>query len=134
MQLENVLVCAASGNNYQEKSGRKTLPASCPDVVSVAGFIKTNGRHERLTATNYWNDLIISAPAEFPTEKLSRHFNRHIDPQGSSHACAFISGLMALHWSSDPGNPYRDKAFEFLAKARGTPYKFISKNMIESIV
>lgn len=122
---DNILVCAASGNDYLENSKKIILPAACENVVSVAGFIKVNGQYQRLISTNYWSEISISAPAEFPSENLSLLFNRHIEIQGSSHACAFMSGFMALLWSADPSP---SKAIrEILHGMVIDNYKFLSR-------
>jgi subtilisin family serine protease len=96
LAYQNVLVCAAVGNDFWSDLSKAPLPASIGDVISVDGMMKLNGSYVRLLSSNYWPGITLTAPADFPVESFTQQFSRKLEPQGSSHACAFTTGIMAL--------------------------------------
>lgn len=89
---KNSIVISAVGNTDWEN---KTIPASLDKVISCAGLRKGNNNYHRL-GSNYWAEIKITTPAEFPVSDLEEIFNQHIPSQGSSHACAYTAGLVSL--------------------------------------
>lgn len=99
-----VIFTAAAGND----AGEETIPASLNNVISCSGIRKENGSYIPYGLANYWDDILINAPCEFPADHLSSLFNnRSIGYQGTSHACAFITGLSALILSYGRSNNRR---------------------------
>jgi subtilisin family serine protease len=92
-EIYNVVFTAAVGN--APFTGFKTIPASLDNVVSCAGLRNENGQIVKLSST-YWENITINSPAEYPVNHLTRLFNDEVHPQGTSHACAFTSGLISL--------------------------------------
>jgi subtilisin family serine protease len=75
----------------------QTIPASLENVISVAGLRMEDGIFVRL-GSNYWPDIAITAPGQFPVSHLTSFPN--LRKQGSSHACAFTTGIVALMLST----------------------------------
>jgi hypothetical protein len=90
---KNVIFSAAVGNTPIDN---KTIPAGLENVISCSGMRKENESYVRFRFSNYWDEILINAPCEFPAAHLTPLFNENIPSQGTSHACAFISGLIAL--------------------------------------
>jgi len=96
LRYQNVLVCAAAGNDYWSDLSKAPLPASIRDVISVDGMMKLNNTYARLLSSNYWPGISLTAPGDFPVETFSQQFSHKLEQQGSSQACAFTTGIMAL--------------------------------------
>ncbi|SHG44846.1 Subtilase family protein [Chryseolinea serpens] len=107
---ENVVLCAAAGNNSFRNPHFEIIPATVAGVIAADGLIKVNGNYERLLSSNYWPAVNVTAPGEYPIEALKDLFP-HVDPQGTSHACAYTTGLVAL--------------FASMATAKGKKYNHL---------
>ena len=83
---------AAVGNDGK-KEDKQTAPACLDGVISCAAFRASElGGFVRLTRSNYWPSIVITAPGDFPAGQISGSLRN----QGSSQACAFTTGLTVL--------------------------------------
>lgn len=87
----NLVFIAAVGNNGK-KEDEKTVPASLEKVISCAAFRKSRDKNIRLSDSNYWPEINVTAPGEFPASQI----NNNLSTQGSSQASAFVTGLISL--------------------------------------
>ena len=105
---QGILICAASGNEYQniikKKDGERFFPATSPYTISV-GAIQSNGK--RASFSNYGTNLDFVAPgagltlADFMNKKGSEY---RTDVQGTSFACPYICACAAFLMMSDEDN------------------------------
>jgi hypothetical protein len=86
-----ILFIAAVGNKGK-KEDDKTIPASLDNVISCAAFRKSHNENVRLSDSNYWPTINITAPGDFPASQI----NNELSGQGSSQACAFTTGLVSI--------------------------------------
>lgn len=91
---------AAVGNNYDRNN--EYYPANFNNVISCAGITKGDSFF-RLPSSNFWQKNSIAAPGSFDIGNLKSIFPG-IFNEGSSHACAFMSGLLALKLSHSKKN------------------------------
>lgn len=120
--FRNIVFVGAVGNHSEPI---KLAPANLPNVISVAGMRFSNKENSfvRLSTSNYWKEISVAAPGDFTVDHLSDIFNKEeLEPQGSSHACAYISGLLALFMS----HPKTQKELKF-----DLINKFISSSVIK---
>lgn len=87
----NILFVAAVGNDGK-KENNKSVPASLNEVLSCAALRKSGEKYIRLSDSNYWPDINITAPGEFPSAQI----NNNLSTQGSSQSTAFVTGLLSL--------------------------------------
>jgi subtilisin family serine protease len=86
-------VSAVGNNGYYERGmNRNYVPARLQNVISIAGL---NKNYKRLSTSNYWKDIDIVCPGEFVSTYLAQNYITY-ESAGSSHACAFASGMIAL--------------------------------------
>ena len=88
----NIVFCSAVGNFF---SNSKTVPAGLNGVISVAGIKKENDKYKRLISNNYWDSISLVCPGKFDLSALQTQFT-DLPGEGSSHACAYATGLIAL--------------------------------------
>lgn len=133
----NVIFVAAVGN---ESQSIKTIPAGLQNVISCAGFYKSpEGKYSLLIDSNYWPDIKVTAHSTFPSKQLNNIFPLGVSEQGSSHACAFISGLVSLV-SSRAKQKKRDIDFSFVSdfiksssltiNSNNNPFKILDKKLL----
>jgi len=95
---KRVIFVAAVGNESIYKD-IDIIPARLDNVISVAALSKNSNDYQRLTSSNYWEGIDLTCPGEFDSLLLQNKFKDQYISQGSSHACAFASGLIALFLS-----------------------------------
>ena len=88
----NIVFCSAVGNFF---ANSKTVPAGLNGVISVAGIKKENDKYKRLISNNYWDSISLVCPGKFDLSALQTQFT-DLPFEGSSHACAYATGLIAL--------------------------------------
>lgn len=88
----NIVFCSAVGNFF---ANSKTVPAGLNSVISVAGIKKENDNYKRLISNNYWDSISLVCPGKFDMSALETQFT-DLPSEGSSHACAYATGLIAL--------------------------------------
>ena len=91
---------AAVGNHSDRIN--KYYPANYDNVISCSGITKESS-FLRLASSNYWEGISISTPGAYNIGNLKTVFP-DIFNEGTSHACAFMSGLLALKLSHSKKN------------------------------
>lgn len=107
----NIVFICAAGNDYTYINPNITPARKINNVISIAGI---NKQHERLISSNYWPEINLTCPGEFESSLIKAKFN-NLDFAGSSHACAYATGLIALYLSIvQPNKPLYDLIRNFL--------------------
>ncbi len=104
-----ILFVCAVGNDSDYVNDIKITPARLKNVISVAGLDK-DGR--RLISSNYWKGIDLTCLGSFTSAFFQTKYPNY-ENSGSSHACAFASGLLALFLSKAKAN-HSDLSFEKL--------------------
>lgn len=96
---KNVIFSVAAGNDYLKYP--TFLESQSEFTISSAGITKNNqtGLYYRLFDSNVWPDVSVTPPGTFPSSQL---LPKSVSGSGSSHACAYNSGLMAILVSLKP--------------------------------
>jgi len=94
---KNVIFSVAAGN--RPTSLPTFLESLDSSVVSSAGICKNenNLSYSRIIDSNIWEKITVTTPGYYPALKQFT-----LEPYGSSHACAYTSGLIALTISLKP--------------------------------
>jgi subtilisin family serine protease len=100
----NALFICAVGNDG-DYVRPNPIPARLKNIITVAGFKKDGTHYFRLENSNYWPEINITCPGNFDInqpklfEVLDVFPNLKNEFSGSSHACAYTTGLTALYLS-----------------------------------
>lgn len=90
-----MLFVSAVGNDGDYTNNLNIIPPRLKNVISIAGIDRLE---IRLELSNYWDDIDCVCPGVFVSESLKQKYPLY-ETSGSSHACAFASGLIALFLS-----------------------------------
>jgi len=98
---KGIIFSVAAGNDSSIHAG--FLPGLNSPVISSAGISKDNrdGQFFRLGDSNIWGGITITSPGDFSGFHGKFPFEQVL--YGSSHACAYTTGIIALLLSVDPG-------------------------------
>jgi|GEM_PF-5540801 len=88
---------SAVGNEGNHRNP-DVVPARLPNVISVAAIQKQLDIYTRIVSSNYWPEISVAAPGSFDLINKMPIFSS-LRYSGSSLACAFVSGLIALFLS-----------------------------------
>ncbi|MEI6435397.1 MAG: S8/S53 family peptidase [Bacteroidota bacterium] len=116
-----VFVCAVG--NYSDFHDPQIIPARLNNVIAVAGFSKEN-KNERLKSSNYWPDpaINLTCPGKFDLNTVDMSsYLPGVEKQGSSHACAYTSGLIALFLSKSKP---QENVYKLISEWMGNPDNF----------
>jgi len=91
----NMIFTGAVGNDFDYVNDLQIMPARVDKVISVAGET-LNGL--RIQSSNYWENIDCLSPGEFNSDIFHQSFPG-CPLSGSSQACAFTTGLIALFLS-----------------------------------
>lgn len=102
-KFKALFICAVG--NEGDYIRPNPIPARLKNIITVAGFKKEGTNYLRLENSNYWPEINITCPGNFDVNQLKlldvvdNFPNLKNEFSGSSHACAYTTGLTALYLS-----------------------------------
>lgn len=119
-------VCAVGNDSGETKD---FIPASFTNVISVAGIcIRENNTYKRLYESNYWPEITITCLGEFNSSYLKERYASLYRRNGSSHACAYTSGVISILLSYNLKKSKKLKANEVMTFLKTSSFATTNTN------